>query len=919
MFTRWGGFVYRRRRWLVVLAFVIAGGLGSLAGGAADELSNGGWLDPTSESAQVADRLEADYGGGRSAFIALFGSSDPDADATSPDFQAAIATTLAPVLQVEGVTGLTGYAETQDSRFISTAGNAAYVVIGLDVDEDSSIDLVDPVKAALATPAGYEVKLTGFGPIQQDSARLSEEDLVRAETVSLPIAALVLLLVFGSLIAAGMPLLVAGLAIPTSVGLINLVAQQTEMSIYVLNIATMLGLALAIDYSLFLASRFREELARGRTVEQAVERAVGTAGKAVLFSGIAVAIGLSGLLWFQASGLSSIGLGGAIVVVASVFYSLTFLPAILGMLGPRVNALSVGGLLRRLGLRREAPGDVRAVALGAGRARRHAPPDRRARAGPRRSCCSSARRTCGCSRASRTPRSIPTACRAATRGSRCRTEFRAGETTPIVILLDTSGDADQRDVDRGSRGARRAPDGARWHRPGRGPIRARRPGDGRADGAGAGRAALRGAARHAAAGARRRPRALRETYIRGSTVRIDAISPLSSAEPAATGVISESARSRLDPPLTRMQVGGGAAHRRGLPRQPVGADPVGRGDDPARLGGHPVPALRLAGHPDQGRDHDPALADGELRRPGLDLPGGQPPRLLDFEPLGYTIAGNPIIMFAVLIGLSMDYEVLLLSRIQEAYRRTGDNAAAVADGLAKTAGVITGAALIMVTVFAAFALADTVTIKSIGVGMALAVALDATIVRVLLVPGDDAPAGPLELVGARPARPAGRALRVQPRRGRGGSRRRIGRERTDEIGAGGSAGLTLAQPKEEGGMDTSDREPDPLGNAAATPPPKAGGVRSYGWEWGRDEDRQPQLPWIGIFLVVSARCCCSTGSCPSTSPRERPRAGRRPCVPAPVAAPPRHVPAVCRGVPDGRRRPGPRREPWHRVAAASAR
>ena len=108
--------------------------------------------------------------------------------------------------------------------------------------------------------------------------------------------------------------------------------------------------------------------------------------------------------------------------------------------------------------------------------------------------------------------------------------------------------------------------------------------------------------------------------------------------------------------------------------------------------------------------------------------------LLAFEPLGYTVAGNPIIMFAVLIGLSMDYEVLLLSRVQEAWRRTGDNAAAVAEGLARTAGVITGAALIMVTVFAAFALAETITIKSIGVGMALAVLLDATIIRVLLVP-----------------------------------------------------------------------------------------------------------------------------------------------------------------------------------------
>ncbi|HUP55300.1 MAG TPA: MMPL family transporter, partial [Methylomirabilota bacterium] len=259
MFTRWGGFVYRRRRWIAAVALVLAGGFGSLASGAADELSNGGWLDPTSESAQVADRLEADFGGGRSAFVTLFRATDPNASATSAEFQSAITSSLAPVLDIDGVTGLTGYAQTGDERFVSEQGDAAYVLVGLDVDEDSSIDLVDPVQAAIrdATPAGYTVQLTGFGPIQQDSARLSEQDLVRAETVSLPIAALVLIFVFGSLIAAGMPLLVAGLAIPSSVGIIALVARQTEMSIYVLNIATMLGLALAIDYSLFITSRFR--------------------------------------------------------------------------------------------------------------------------------------------------------------------------------------------------------------------------------------------------------------------------------------------------------------------------------------------------------------------------------------------------------------------------------------------------------------------------------------------------------------------------------------------------------------------------------------------------------------------------------------------------------------------------------------
>ena len=150
------------------------------------------------------------YGGGRTSFVALFRSTAPGADATSAAFQAAIATTLAPALQVDGVTEVTGYAQTLDDRFISRAGDAAYVLIGLDVDEDRSIALVEPVEHALALPAGYTVALTGFGPVQLDSQRLSEADLVRAETVSLPIAALVLILVFGSLIAAGMPLLVAG-------------------------------------------------------------------------------------------------------------------------------------------------------------------------------------------------------------------------------------------------------------------------------------------------------------------------------------------------------------------------------------------------------------------------------------------------------------------------------------------------------------------------------------------------------------------------------------------------------------------------------------------------------------------------------------------------------------------------------------
>ena len=170
---------------------------------------------------------------------------------------------------------MVGYAETGDSRFISTAGDAAYVVIELNVTDEASVDVVDRIRAAIVPPAGFTYQLTGYGPITKDSAVQSEKDLQKAELVSLPIVALVLILVFASLVAAGMPLLVAGLAIPTALPSIYIVAQQVEMSIFVLNIATMLGLALAIDYSLFIVSRFREELRRGRTVEEAVERAVG--------------------------------------------------------------------------------------------------------------------------------------------------------------------------------------------------------------------------------------------------------------------------------------------------------------------------------------------------------------------------------------------------------------------------------------------------------------------------------------------------------------------------------------------------------------------------------------------------------------------------------------------------------------------
>jgi RND superfamily putative drug exporter len=728
MFSRWGAFVYRFRRPIVVLTVLVAIGSAMLATQTSSALSSGGWLDADSESAAVSARLDTEFGAGKSSVIALFRSATPGADATSSEFQGAIATATAGLATTEHVSGIVGYAETGDPRFISTAGDAAYVVVELDLTDEESVEIVEEIRAAIVPPAGYTYQLTGYGPITLDSAEQSEKDLQKAELVSLPIVALVLILVFASIVAAGMPLLVAGLAIPSSLALIYVVAQQVEMSIFVLNIATMLGLALAIDYSLFVVSRFREELRRGRTVAEAVERSVATAGKAVTFSGIAVAIGLSGLLLFEAPAIRSIGLAGAIVVLCSVVFGLTFLPAVLGMLGHRVNALSLSGLRHR----------IRPISDGVEPART-ARWERIARAVMRRPIAvlvpTLAFLLILGSPFLRLEQGVPGAeiyppgVESRDAYVALQTEFAPGETTPIIILADVEGAptdlANIQAIDAYAASVNAL----------EGIDRVDSPFAITDPTTGARLTAEQVAALYALPAEQRPPgiESLIERHIRGSTVRLDAISPLPPSRPESTDLVP--VVRGTDPGAgISTDVGGSAAIGYDFlvsqaERAPyaVGLTLLASGVILFFLFGSlaiPVKAVIMT----------LLSITASFGAMVWIFQEGNLSNLLNFEPLGYTIAGNPIIMFSVIFGLSMDYEVLLLSRIQEAYRKTGDNTASVAEGLSKTAGVITGAALIMVSVFAAFALAEVITIKSIGVGMAIAVAIDATIVRVLLVP-----------------------------------------------------------------------------------------------------------------------------------------------------------------------------------------
>ena len=729
LFSRWGAFVYRFRRPVAVLAVVVGLAAIPFATQASGELSSGGWLDRDAQSSIVADRLADEFSAGRSSLIVLYRATD-GADVTSPAVQSAVADSLADVRGDKRVTGVVGYAETADPRFVSDDRTATYVVLELGLTNEQSVEAVDPLREKIATEPGLSFQLTGYGPVTKDSAEQSEADLQRAETVSLPIAAVILILVFASLVAAGMPLLVAGLAIPSSLAIIFFVAQQVEMTIFVLNIATMLGLALAIDYSLFIVSRFREELGRGRSVGDAVERAVATSGKAVAFSGLAVAIGLSGLLLFEAPALRSIGLGGSIVVVASVFYALTFLPAILGMLGHRVSSLSLQGLFRRV-----RPASARE----AGTSRW----DGVARWVMRRPVLvlvpTLALLLLAGTPFLRLQQGVPGAeIYPAGLESRdayyaLQTEFPRGETTPIVVLADVGGSPfEQHNAVALARYAERLAAIEGIDRV-EGPFTIDDPSTGRPMTPEA-VAALWATPREqlpaeVAAGLSR----LEAAYVRGSTVRFDAISPIDAAQPKASAMIPVIRDLEAGDSITT-EVGGTAALAHDFLVSQAERAPFGVGIPLVASGFILFLLFGSLVLPAKAVLMTLLSISASFGALVWIFQEGNLASVLSFDPLGYTIAGTPIIMFCTLFGLSMDYEVLLLSRIQEAWRRTGDNTASVAEGLTKTAAMITGAALVMISVFAAFALADVITIKSIGVGMAIAVFIDATIIRVLLVP-----------------------------------------------------------------------------------------------------------------------------------------------------------------------------------------
>src|SRR5688572_22024124 len=345
-----------RHRWAVALTWaVLILASVPLALQTPGALSPGGFISDDLESARAKALLETEIMVPQAALVIVLHSDT--ARAGEPAFELAAAAALADVPSAAYVRSVIPH--TLSTRQVSADGHTAYDVVLLDLPADDSPRALPGVRAAIGDAPGLEIGLAGGPAFYGDVQEVSEADLRRSELISLPLAALALLLVFGSVVASAVPLVVGGAAVVVALAGIFLIAGATPMSIFVLNLATLLGLGLGVDYSLLMTSRFREELylrgggrlADGRLDQDAIDACVAatvaTAGRAAFFSGLTVLLGLIGLILFELMVLRSVGIAGAAVVGLAVAAAVTLLPACLAFLGPRIDSFRVPSLRGR--------------------------------------------------------------------------------------------------------------------------------------------------------------------------------------------------------------------------------------------------------------------------------------------------------------------------------------------------------------------------------------------------------------------------------------------------------------------------------------------------------------------------------------------------------------------------------------------
>lgn len=664
--------------WTVLLAVSVYFGL-QLPG----ELRGNGFAIQDGRFAQVEDTLNDRFDRAGASMIVLLEGGD---------VETVIEQQRDRLMEVDGIDGVITPTENPDAR----SGDVAYLLLEFE-DYDTAEASIADVRNALIRDTDTDVRLTGEPVFADDLNEASKNDLIRAELIGIPVALLVLLLVFGTPLAAIMPLFVGLITFIVAAGSLFFFAQTMELSIFVLNAVAMIAIALGIDFSLLLVNRYREELAQGKSREAAIIRTVATAGRSILFSGLCVFVGLAGLLFIQVDVFQAIALGALIAVAGAVLSALTLLPSALYIVGDAINK---GRLVKTNETRSEVrwqklarfvmkrPVTMTLVALFLllpslwfVRDLELNIPDADA---------------------------LPTSYES--RAALERWDDVFGETsTDAVLLFETNDLTDPMILD-----------------------------------------------------------------------ELTALTDELTEDPIVDNVTTFLTASGLEPAEFQQLV-------------EVAPEQLEAFDRLVTLEGNTDLALVNVSFDVPPSDKDAQAFVRDWRDKGFDVGGPAafneeiyeeiydsipyavvtvilatmvilmwafrsiliPIKAIIMNVLGLgatfgllviifesgyvydaeTISIlTPVFIFSLVFGLSMDYEVFLVSRIEEYYRETGDNDYATEMGLAKTSKIITSAAVIMIVVTGAFAFTGVSPIKQLGVGIALAIFIDATIIRILLVP-----------------------------------------------------------------------------------------------------------------------------------------------------------------------------------------
>jgi uncharacterized membrane protein YdfJ with MMPL/SSD domain len=694
------GFLARRRRLVVIAWVLVVVAALPLAARQTEHLTGGGFDVPGSESKAVADAMQGVFASKANGISVLLQAAP---SASPAERAAAVRRVRSEVAQTKGVVLLPATARSAQIQL--QRDDDVLIPLSSRVSQDELVDSAVDLREGL-DPGTAEGEVTpylaGQATVWAGMQELSKEDLAKAEAGGFPVVALILLVVFGSLAAAALPLTLGFVSVIVTGALIYFLSLQMSTSVFVTNMASMIGIGVAVDYSLFILARYREERQEGRDCNEARAEALATSGLAVAFSGIAVIVSLAGLWMVDNQALRSMALGAMTVVAVSILTATTLLPALIAMLGDRVMPGGVVARVLRFAkyslLRRPRPA---AAASSSGRPSGSSFWDKWARRVMARPWLAVAfaggillflaapllSLETGTNAIQQFPKDSDVRV-----GNELAAKQLGGGADPVQIVASFP-DAVDRAVVAGFAAELRA-------EPGVGAV---------SPPAFAGRSALIEATSTAPSDSEAASAFI--SRLRDSVVPVSGLATVATVDVGGETARTDDARAQISGSLWKI-IGFVLAlsflvlmvmlRSLLLPLKAVLMNLLSIG-----------------------------AAFGVLV---VIFQWGWLDGVLGFESLGALDTINVPLIFAIVFGLSMDYEVFLMSRIRERYLEHGDNERAVAEGLASSARTISSAALIMSSVFAVFVLTGVPSIKELGLGCAVAIALDATLVRLILVP-----------------------------------------------------------------------------------------------------------------------------------------------------------------------------------------